>query len=530
MTLRLKIGLALALGILITSVTVIGGAIFVSMSDARDATAARAAVLGGLLAENASGAVRFGKTEALAAAANAVLDASAGEVSSISFFNREGGLIAIFPEGAAAENATAEAAKALAAGAGAFDGETMTAGQIVRFGKENDIVGAIAVEWSWDALLAKEFDVVIADFTLASVISAVVIATLLLMLDRMVFRPFRDLGAAAVAVTRGDKGDLPHVDRKDEIGVAMRALGVLRDKIDANAMLAERIADGDLSGAAVRDRGDDRLGASIDAMTKRLVGVLSTAGDSARAVASLSGDVAELGGRLKDATHRQAAAVHQASAAVEEVGATIRRSAENAVETEKIAAQSAANAKATGGAVSEAIESMKRIAERITVIQEIARQTDLLALNAAVEAARAGEQGRGFAVVASEVRKLAERSQVAAAEISELSARTVAVSGEAGQMLDSLVPEIRRTAELVAEISAAAREQNIGADQIAKAIQELESVLNRNADTATKSVDLSGDLAARSAELRDTISYFRQDAPEAERAEAEGPETDRIAA
>ncbi len=166
---------------------------------------------------------------------------------------------------------------------------------------------------------------------------------------------------------------------------------------------------------------------------------------------------------------------------MEEMAANIKQNADNAAQTEKIARQSSRDAEASGQAVNKAVGAMRTIAEKISIVQEIARQTDLLALNAAVEAARAGEHGKGFAVVASEVRKLAERSQAAAAEISTLSGETVQVATEAGEMLNRLVPDIQKTAELVSEISAACREQDIGASQINDAIQQLDKVTQQNA-------------------------------------------------
>jgi methyl-accepting chemotaxis protein len=154
---------------------------------------------------------------------------------------------------------------------------------------------------------------------------------------------------------------------------------------------------------------------------------------------------------------------------------------------------------------------MQTIADKITVVQEIARQTDLLALNAAVEAARAGEHGRGFAVVASEVRKLAERSQTAAAEISTLSSQTVKTARDAGSMLRELVPEIRRTAELVEEISSACREQDIGGEQINQAIQQLDKVTQQNASASEEMSATSEELAAQAEQLQASIAYFRVD-------------------
>jgi methyl-accepting chemotaxis protein len=194
---------------------------------------------------------------------------------------------------------------------------------------------------------------------------------------------------------------------------------------------------------------------------------------------------------------------------MEEMASNIKQNADNATQTEKIARQSASDAQASGEAVGRAVDAMQTIAEKITIVQEIARQTDLLALNAAVEAARAGEHGKGFAVVASEVRKLAERSQAAAAEIGTVSSQTVKVAREAGEMLEKLVPDIKKTAELVAEISAACREQDIGSDQINQAIQQLDKVTQQNASASEQMSATSEELAAQAEQLQTSIAYFR---------------------
>jgi methyl-accepting chemotaxis protein len=198
---------------------------------------------------------------------------------------------------------------------------------------------------------------------------------------------------------------------------------------------------------------------------------------------------------------------------MEQMAANIKQNADNAAQTEKIARQSSADAQASGDAVSRAVTAMQTIAEKITIVQEIARQTDLLALNAAVEAARAGEHGRGFAVVASEVRKLAERSQASAAEIGKMSSETVNAARAAGEMLKRLVPDIRKTAALVTEISAACREQDIGGDQINQAIQQLDKVTQQNASASEEMSATSEQLAAQSEQLQSSIMYFRLTTP-----------------
>jgi methyl-accepting chemotaxis protein len=196
---------------------------------------------------------------------------------------------------------------------------------------------------------------------------------------------------------------------------------------------------------------------------------------------------------------------------MEQMAANIKQNADNATQTEKIARQSALDAQASGEAVGKAVDAMQTIAEKIMIVQEIARQTDLLALNAAVEAARAGEHGRGFAVVASEVRKLAERSQAAAQEISGLSSNTVKAAQEAGEMLTRLVPDIQKTAELVSEISNASREQNAGAAQINAAIQQLDKVTQQNTSASEELSSTSEELASQAEQLQQVISYFRLD-------------------
>jgi len=237
--------------------------------------------------------------------------------------------------------------------------------------------------------------------------------------------------------------------------------------------------------------------------------VVGDAGAAAENVSAGSQELSASSEQVSQGATEQAAAAEQASASMEEMAANIKQNADNAAQTEKIARQSSKDAEASGVAVDRAVNAMRTIAEKISIVQEIARQTDLLALNAAVEAARAGEHGRGFAVVASEVRKLAERSQTAAAEIGAVSSETVRAAADAGEMLARLVPDIRRTAELVSEISAACREQDIGAAQINEAIQQLDQVTQQNAGASEQISTTSEELAAQAEELQASIAYFR---------------------
>jgi methyl-accepting chemotaxis protein len=228
--------------------------------------------------------------------------------------------------------------------------------------------------------------------------------------------------------------------------------------------LAGSVAGGDLT-QIVQVTTNDEIKDLVSALNTMVEKLRIVVGDSLSAADNVSSGSQELSAsaeELSSGATEQASAAEEASSSMEQMAANIKQNADNAAQTEKIARQSAIDAQSSGDAVTRAVQAMQTIAEKITFVQEIARQTDLLALNAAVEAARAGEHGKGFAVVASEVRKLAERSQAAAAEIGTLSGQTVTVAREAGDMLAKLVPDIKKTAGLVEEISAACREQDIG--------------------------------------------------------------------
>ncbi|KKB77898.1 hypothetical protein VW35_14115 [Devosia soli] len=319
-----------------------------------------------------------------------------------------------------------------------------------------------------------------------------------------------NLRASATVVDQVAYGDLSAKPKilsdKDVLGQAMTRMV---EGLGASAAVAEQIAGGDLTVEPRRLSDKDTLGIALERMVEKLRDVIADAIASANNVSAGAQEMSATAEQLSQGATEQASSTEEASASMEEMAATIKQSADNASQTEKIARQSAADAIASGEAVAHAVSAMETIAQKIMVVQEIARQTDLLALNAAVEAARAGEHGRGFAVVASEVRKLAERSQAAAAEISTLSGTTVKAAQSAGEMLNKLVPDIQRTAELVEEISAGSREQNVGAAQINTAIQQLDKVTQQNTSAAEEMSSTAEELASQSEQLQSAISYFR---------------------
>ncbi|WP_284774873.1 methyl-accepting chemotaxis protein [Agrobacterium sp. lyk4-40-TYG-31] len=290
----------------------------------------------------------------------------------------------------------------------------------------------------------------------------------------------------------------------------MIALGISRGLTKAIAAVRD-VSEGDLTKLAAVTTRDEigQLLEHVNTMIERLRGVVSDSLSAADNVSTGSQELSSSSEQVSQGATEQASSTEEASASMEQMAANIRQNAENAAQTEKIARQSSTDAEASGAAVGRAVVAMRTIAEKISIVQEIARQTDLLALNAAVEAARAGEHGKGFAVVASEVRKLAERSQSAAAEISAMSSETVTAAADAGEMLNRLVPDIRKTAELVAEISAACREQDIGANQINEAIQQLDRVTQQNTSASEEMSATSEELAAQAEELQASIAFFK---------------------
>jgi methyl-accepting chemotaxis protein len=320
------------------------------------------------------------------------------------------------------------------------------------------------------------------------------------------------LNVAAGYVDRISKGDLPPKitdNYNGDFNAIKTNLNVLIEAMEKVTHAAQQIAGGDLAVEVQQRSPHDELMKALGLMIGKLgtvVQEVKTAVDTVASGAQQSNAAAE---QLSQGSTEQSSSVQEVSSSMEQMSANIRQNADNASQTEKIALKAAADAKEGGAAVAQTVEAMKQIANKTSIIGEIARQTNLLALNAAIEAARAGEHGKGFAVVAAEVRKLAERSQKAAGEISDLSGTSVRVAESAGELLGRILPDVQKTADLVQEITAASREQDTGASQINKALQQLDQVIQQNATAAEELTSTAQELAAQGEVLQESMSFFR---------------------
>jgi methyl-accepting chemotaxis protein len=306
------------------------------------------------------------------------------------------------------------------------------------------------------------------------------------------------LGDLDVTVTR--RSD------RDRLLLAIERLVAAEKNI---AAIMGRLSQGDLAVTVEPRDPADRLLHGLRGMIGKVSAVIREVQDGSVNVASGSEQLSASSSSLSQGSTEQASAIEESSSAMEEMAASISQTADNAKQTEAIAVKAARDAQSSGEAVTQTMTAMKAITSKISIIEEIARQTDLLALNAAVEAARAGEHGRGFAVVASEVRKLAERSQSAAAEITGLAATSTDIADKAGQLLQKLVPDIQKTAELVQEINAASQEQSQGAGQVNQALQQLDQVIQQNAAAAEEIASTSEELSAQASQLQQTSAFFQ---------------------
>ncbi len=316
------------------------------------------------------------------------------------------------------------------------------------------------------------------------------------------------------------------------------ALGLLFARLIAKSLVdvasqAERAADGDLSvRIAVKHRDEiGQMGLSLNRMLESFQNIIIQVQQSTTQTADASRQLAQGSEQLSSGAGEQASSIEETSASLEEMSASITQNADNSRKMEEMALKGAQEGEDSDKAVKETLEAMKAIADKISFVEDIAYQTNLLALNAAIEAARAGEHGRGFAVVAAEVRKLAERSQAAAKDISSLSGSSVKVAERASQSLGELVPAVRKTAELVQEVAAASLEQASGVAQVNKAMTQVDQVTQRNAAAAEEFASTAEEMATQAENLQQLVAFFRSGEPgsaPARQAAAPGPSAETV--
>ena len=286
--------------------------------------------------------------------------------------------------------------------------------------------------------------------------------------------------------------------------------GKIANPLKEAALFTEKVAGGDLSQRLVIKTNDEvgQLAQSLNDMVGANAEVISAIQEAAEQVASSSSQLSSSSQNLASASTEQAASLEETSASIEELSASVQTNAKSAQDANKISSKAALDAEEGGHAVGETVQAMKKIADQIRIVDDIADQTNLLALNAAIEAARAGEMGKGFAVVAVEVRKLAERSQQAAKEISTLAMDSVGRAEKAGKLIQQIVPDIKQTATLVQEIDNACAEQTAGTDQITEAIGQLDNLTQQNSATSEESASASEELAAQAVSMQEMTERF----------------------
>ncbi|MGM0531010.1 MAG: methyl-accepting chemotaxis protein, partial [Bacteroidota bacterium] len=309
------------------------------------------------------------------------------------------------------------------------------------------------------------------------------------------------------------------------------ALGVVITRVITSGVkqgvdIAQKLADGDLTINVDKELVSQKdevgeLAKAMQRMVEKLRELIANVKYGADNIASASEQMSSNSQEMSQGSSEQASSAEEVSSSMEQMKSNIQQNTDNAQQTEKISQNAAQSIKKGNEATQTAVESMKEIAEKISIINDIAFQTNILALNAAVEAARAGEHGKGFAVVASEVRKLAERSGEAASEIDEKSKSGVQVSEQAGQQLSEIVPEVEKTSQLVQEITAASNEMNSGADQVNNAIQQLNQVTQQNASSSEELASNAEELSSQAEQLQQVVSFFKLKGEDKKRYESE---------
>ena len=347
-------------------------------------------------------------------------------------------------------------------------------------------------------------------FMLTIMVAAILMVIVVtIAVTRSITRPVLEVVQVAERLALGDSEQVVELRGSDETGMLLAAMKKMVDSNNEMVSAAAGIAAGDLR-VSVTPRSDrDALGKSLANMIETLTQMIGEVRTGASSLTVASTQISSSAQSLSQGTAQQASSVEETTSSLEEMSSSITQNAENSVSMESMAVKGTRDAEESADAVRQSVDAMTRIAEKISIIEEIAYQTNLLALNAAIEAARAGEHGRGFAVVATEVRKLAERSQSAAKEIGGLAESSVGVAQRSGRLLTELVPTIRKTAELVREVSAASAEQSTGVTQINKAMALVDEVTQRNASSSEELASTAEEMASQAEALQQTIAFFR---------------------
>jgi methyl-accepting chemotaxis protein len=343
--------------------------------------------------------------------------------------------------------------------------------------------------------------IVIAGIILVSVMTVAV--------TRSITQPIMNVVDIAEKLAEGQSDFEIEARGKDETGLLMSAMKKMIDSNNEMVAAASGIASGDLRVRVTPRSQRDTLGTALAHMIERLTEIIGEVRSGASSLTIASSQISASAQSLSQGTSEQASSVEETTSSLQEMSASITQNAENSSQMEVMAVKGTGDVDESAQAVKQSVEAMTKIAQKISIIEEIAYQTNLLALNAAIEAARAGEHGRGFAVVATEVRKLAERSQTAAKDIGELASSSVDVAQRSGRLLTDLVPTIRKTADLVREVTAASIEQSGGVAQINRAMTLVDQVTQRNASASEELASTAEEMSSQAEALQQTIAYFK---------------------